>query len=158
MDSGGTFYPIPGPLAGAVDRSGGRGDNPAMTTAASPRVRGILAVEDEPDHLMAVEMLFRGEPGLAFYGASTTAEAEKVLDSAQIDLILLDLALPGEDGLTFCRRIKSQERFQALPVIAFSAFPRQIYEEKAVAAGCVAYLDKPFQPRSLVETVRKYLL
>jgi CheY-like chemotaxis protein len=128
------------------------------TVESSPRVRGILAVEDEPDHLMAVEMLFRGEPGCAFFGAGTTAEAEKILGKENIDLILLDLALPGEDGLTFCRRIKAQERYRALPVIAFSAFPRQFYEEKAIEAGCVAYLDKPFHPRSLVETVRKYLL
>ena len=125
---------------------------------STPRARGILAVEDEPDHLMAVEMLFRGEPGCAFFGAGTTAEAEQILGKEKIDLILLDLALPGEDGLTFCRRIKAQERYRLLPVIAFSAFPRQFYEEKAIEAGCVAYLDKPFHPRSLVETVRKHLL
>ena len=106
---------------------------------------------------MAVEMLFRGVPGFAFFGAGTTAEAEKILEKEKVDLMLLDLALPGEDGLTFCRRIKNLERYRALPVIAFSAFPRQIYEEKAIEAGCVAYLDKPFQPRSLVETVRRYI-
>jgi len=106
---------------------------------------------------MAVEMLFRGEPGFVFFGAGTTAEAEKILEKEKIDLILLDLALPGEDGLTFCRRIKAQERYRELPVLAFSAFPRQVYEEKAIEAGCVAYLDKPFQPRSLVETVRRYI-
>jgi CheY-like chemotaxis protein len=128
-----------------------------MATSEPHTVNGILAVEDEPDHLMAVEMLLRGEPGFDFFGAGTTAEAEKILGESKIDLILLDLALPGEDGLTFCRRIKSQERYRDLPVIAFSAFPRQVYEEKAVAAGCVAYLDKPFQPRSLVETIRKHL-
>ena len=128
-----------------------------MDTTDPPRVRGILAVEDEPDHLMAVEMLFRWEPGFAFFGAGTTAEGEKILENEKIDLILLDLALPGEDGLTFCRRIKTQERYRALPVIAFSAFPRQIYEDKAIEAGCVAYLDKPFHPRALVETVRKHL-
>lgn len=128
-----------------------------MAILESPPVRGLLAVEDEPDHLMAVEMLFRGEPGFSFFGAGTTAEAEKILAAEQIDLVLLDLALPGEDGLTFCRRIKTQERYRTLPVIAFSAFPRQIYEEKAIEAGCVAYLDKPFHPRSLVELVRKHL-
>jgi DNA-binding response OmpR family regulator len=128
-----------------------------MATPESSRAKGILAVEDEPDHLMAVEMLFRGVPGYAFFGAGTTAEAEKILQTEQVDLILLDLALPGEDGLTFCRRIKAQERYQRLPVIAFSAFPRQIYEEKALEAGCVAYFDKPFHPRSLVSTVSKYL-
>jgi len=106
---------------------------------------------------MAVEMLFRWEPGYAFFGAGTTAEAETILENSQVDLVLLDLALPGEDGLTFCRRLKAQERYRALPIIAFSAFPRQIYEEKALEAGCVAYLDKPFQPRSLVETVQHHL-
>jgi len=102
-------------------------------------------------------MLFRWEPGFAFFGAGTTAEAEATLEKEKIDLVLLDLALPGEDGLTFCRRIKARERFRDLPVIAFSAFPRQIYEEKAVEAGCIAYLDKPFHPRELIELVRKYL-
>ena len=106
---------------------------------------------------MAVEMLFRWEPGYAFFGAGTTAEAEEILGKEKIDLILLDLALPGEDGLTFCRRIKAQERYRQIPVIAFSAFPRQIYEEKALEAGCVAYFDKPFQPRMLLEIVRKHL-
>jgi CheY-like chemotaxis protein len=118
--------------------------------------RHILAVEDEPDHLMAVEMLLRFEDGYAFHGAGSTAEAEEILGREPIELILLDLALPGEDGLTFCRRIKQQERYRDLPVVAFSAFPRQIYEEKALAAGCAAYLDKPFHPRDLLALVRRY--
>lgn len=128
-----------------------------MANPEDPGIKGILAVEDEPDHLMAVEMLFRGEPGYEFFGAATTVEAEKILETEQIQVMLLDLALPGEDGLTFCKRIKARERYRNLPVIAFSAFPRQIYEEKALEAGCVAYLDKPFQPRALVELVRRYL-
>jgi len=128
-----------------------------MAAAETPRVLGILAVEDEPDHLMAVEMLFRGVPGLRFFGAGTTAEADKILERERIDLILLDLALPGEDGLAFCRRIKGKERYRTLPVIAFSAFPRSIYEERALAAGCVAFLDKPFHPHDLIELVRKHL-
>jgi CheY-like chemotaxis protein len=106
---------------------------------------------------MAVDMLFRGVPGIRFFGAGTTAEADEILDRERIDLILLDLALPGEDGLTFCRRIKRNERYRALPVIAFSAFPRGIYEERALEAGCAAFLDKPFHPHDLVELVRKHL-
>jgi len=120
-------------------------------------VRRILAVEDEPDHLMAVEMLLRGEPGLEFFGAGTSAEADVILGREPIDLILLDLALPGEDGLAFCKRIKGQERFHALPVIAFSAFPRQMYESRARQAGCVDYLDKPFNSRALIEVIRRHL-
>jgi two-component system OmpR family response regulator len=128
-----------------------------MSPDASPAVRRILTVEDEPDHLMAVEMLFRGEPGIEFFGAGTTAEADEILRREPVDLILLDLALPGEDGLSFCKRLKAQERYRALPVIAFSAFPRQIYESRAREVGCIDYFDKPFHPRDLIAAVRKHL-
>jgi two-component system OmpR family response regulator len=128
-----------------------------MSPAAAPAVRRILTVEDEPDHLMAVEMLFRGEPGIEFFGAGTTAEADAILERQAIDLILLDLALPGEDGLSFCRRIKAQERYRDLPVIAFSAFPRQIYESRAREVGCIDYFDKPFHPRDLIAAVKRHL-
>jgi DNA-binding response OmpR family regulator len=128
-----------------------------MSADAVAPLRHILAVEDEPDHLMAVELLLQIEPAWAFHGAGSTVEAEAILTKEPIDLVLLDLALPGEDGLSFCRRIKAQERWRDLPVIAFSAFPRQIYEDKAREAGCVAYLDKPFHPRELLALVRTYL-
>jgi two-component system OmpR family response regulator len=128
-----------------------------MNPDALPAVRRILTVEDEPDHLMAVELLFRGEPGIEFFGAGTTVEADAILQREKIDLILLDLALPGEDGLSFCRRIKAQERYRDLPVIAFSAFPRQIYESRARDVGCLDYFDKPFHPRDLIAAVKKHL-
>ena len=130
-----------------------------MDTGAPPKPqkRHILAVEDEPDHLMAVEMLFSLEKDFVFHGAGSTAEADAILAREPVDLILLDLALPGEDGLTFCRRIKGDERFRAIPVVAFSAFPSQVYEERALEAGCVDFLGKPFHPRDLLATVRKHL-
>jgi two-component system cell cycle response regulator len=128
-----------------------------MAVSLHPRVKGILAVEDEPDHLMAVEMVFRGDPGYRFFGAGTTGEADGILAREQIDVILLDLALPGEDGLTFCKRIKRDERYRAVPVIAFSAFPRGVYEPRALEAGCVAFVDKPFHPRALLELVHKHV-
>ncbi len=127
-----------------------------MDAADTLRPKQILAVEDEPDHLAAVEMLFTLEPGFVLHGAHTTAEAAVILEREAIDLILLDLALPGEDGLTFCRRIKTQPRNRHIPVIAFSAFPHQLYEEKALEAGCVEYLDKPFHPRVLLEAMRRH--
>lgn len=127
-----------------------------MSDAEPQNIRHLLAVEDEPDHLMAVEMLFRGLPGYIFHGAADTAAAEAILAVTPIDIILLDLALPGEDGITFCKRLKAQERYRDLKIIAFSAFPRQVYEDRAIEAGCVAYIDKPFRPRELVDLVRKY--
>lgn len=128
-----------------------------MAEESAPQKKHILAVDDEPDHLMAVEMLFTLEPGYVFHGAGTTAEASVILEREPIDLILLDLALPGEDGLSFCRRIKAQPRYRPIPVVAFSAFPRQIYEPRALEAGCAEYVDKPFQHRALFAAVRRHL-
>jgi CheY-like chemotaxis protein len=127
-----------------------------MSDEVQQGVRHLLAVEDEPDHLMAVEMIFRGLPGYVIHGAADTREAEAILESQPIDLVLLDLALPREDGITFCKRIKSLERYRDLKIIAFSAFPRQIYEDRAREAGCIEYVDKPFHPRELVELVRRH--
>ena len=92
-----------------------------MATLEAPRVRGILAVEDEPDHLMAVEMLFRWEPGYAFFGAGTTADAEKILGKEKIDLILLDLMMPVLDGADVLLQKKKDPTIDDIPVIALTA-------------------------------------
>jgi CheY-like chemotaxis protein len=117
----------------------------------------ILIVEDEPDHLLAIKLIFEGEVDIEVSPAGNTREADEALEKAKIDLILLDLALPGEDGIQFCRRAKGKEEYREIPIIALTAYPDQIWRDRAIEAGCIDYVGKPFEPKKLIETVRKHL-
>jgi DNA-binding response OmpR family regulator len=114
----------------------------------------IMIVEDEPDHRMAMQMIFEREEGIEVYSAADTGEADRILGDEEIDLILLDIALPGEDGLHFCRRLRSRPEYADLPIIALSAFPDQLWRDKALDAGCTEFVGKPFDPPKLLELVR----
>ena len=116
----------------------------------------ILAVEDEQSHLMALESIFEAEEGFNLHPARDTDEACALLEKTGVDVIILDLALPGENGFEFCRRIKNDPDLRHIPVIALSAFPRDYYEEKALEAGCVEFVEKPFDHHELVEKVRSH--
>jgi two-component system OmpR family response regulator len=121
------------------------------------RKQHILIVEDEPDHLLAVEMTLSLEEEFVLHTATNTKEAETVLESAPIDIVILDLALPQEDGLSFCKRMKEELIYRDLPFVAFSAYPSQMYRDRSLAAGCADFIEKPFSSRRLLEVVRKIL-
>jgi CheY-like chemotaxis protein len=117
----------------------------------------ILVVEDEPDHLQAIKMILEREGGFEVVAAADAREGDEMLAKHDIDLILLDIALPGESGLDFCRRIKGEEENRDLPVIALSAYPDSIWRERSLEAGCVDYISKPSEPKIIVEILRQYL-
>ena len=117
----------------------------------------ILIVEDEPDHLLAIKLIFEGEDDIEVSPAGNTREADEALDRDRIDIILLDIALPGEGGIEFCRRTRKREEYREIPIIALTAYPDQIWRDRVIEAGCTDYVGKPFEPKTLIETVRKYL-
>lgn len=117
----------------------------------------ILIVEDEPDHLLALKLVFEGEEDIDVSPAGNTGEADEALEKAKIDLILLDIALPGEGGMEFCRRTRKRAEYGEIPIIALTAYPDQLWRDRVIEAGCTDYVGKPFEPKKLVETVRKYL-
>ena len=117
----------------------------------------ILVVEDEPDHRLAVQMIFEREEGLDVLTAGDTKEAEKCLQEKHVDLILLDIALPGETGMEFCARLTADNRSIKVPIIAMSAFPDTIWRDKALETGCIDFFSKPFDPPKLVALVKKTL-
>lgn len=73
------------------------------------------------------------------------------------DLVLMDIQLPGLDGYEATRRIKASTGLQHLPILAVTSFALSGDEEKARAAGCDAYVAKPFSPRVLLGKVRELL-
>ncbi len=117
----------------------------------------ILIVEDEPDHLLALKLIFEGEEDIDVSPAGNTREADEALDNAKIDIILLDIALPGEGGMEFCRRTRKRAEYREIPIIALTAYPVQLWRDRAIEAGCTDYVGKPFEPKKLIDTVRKHL-
>jgi CheY-like chemotaxis protein len=89
--------------------------------------------------------------------ASTTAEARERLATRHPDLILVDIQLPGQDGLSFARQLKSDPATAPIPIVALTAHAMTGDREDTLAAGCDGYIAKPIDTRTLGEQVRRYL-
>jgi len=88
--------------------------------------------------------------------SSTTAEqALQSLDQDHPDVVLLDLNLPGMNGLSFLKLLKASPRTMHLPVVAVTAYPDNFQREELLAAGCVAYLVKPLGIGELLSALEK---
>ena len=113
----------------------------------------ILIVDDDRDisSLLAEYLEKNG------YRTSTAADGAamwKVLDHARIDLIVLDLNLPGEDGLTLCRTLRARS---SLPVIMLTARGEPVDRILGLEMGADDYVPKPFEPRELFARIRSVL-
>jgi CheY-like chemotaxis protein len=73
------------------------------------------------------------------------------------DLILMDITMPGMDGLTLTRRLKTDPRLKAIPIVAVSSLAMKGDDQKALAAGCDAYITKPIDTRRLPAQVLEWL-
>jgi len=107
----------------------------------------VLIVDDNEMNLkLASEVLEVG--GFAVERVMDAQEAQKSLAGALPDLILMDIALPGMDGLTLTRKLKADERLKHIPVIALTAFAMKGDDLKAIDAGCAGYITpvKAFPP------------
>jgi CheY-like chemotaxis protein len=116
----------------------------------------ILVVEDNPVNLELVVDLLTN----AGYRVLTANDAEAGLHVAaaeQPDLVLMDISLPGTDGLQAVSSLKSSSRTAHLPIVAVTAHAMAGDEEKARAAGCFAYLTKPIDTRLFVRQIANFL-
>jgi CheY-like chemotaxis protein len=121
-----------------------------MTTAK------ILVVDDNPQNAKLVSFLLRTQG----YGVVTAANADEALAAIEQEaprLILMDLQLPGMDGLTLTRKLKADERTSGIFIVAVTAYAMKGDEGLARAAGCDAYVTKPIDTRSLPGKIAEYL-
>ena len=116
----------------------------------------ILVVDDNPTNLkLAVDVLeFDGYEVLA---ASDAEAALEIIKGGPLDLILMDIALPGMDGLTLTRQLKADERTRHIIIVALTAFAMKGDDNKAREAGCDGYITKPIDTRNLSSAVASYL-
>src|SRR5919197_1280578 len=115
--------------------------------------KSILFVEDDRDIRMLLAD-FLAREGFAVEVAEDGAAVDRVLARTRPDLVILDLMLPGEDGLSICRRLYAHERF---PILILSAKSDEIDRVVGLETGADDYLVKPFGPRELIARVRAML-
>ena len=108
----------------------------------------VLVVEDNPVNLELVEAILDRE-GYHIVAAASAEEALERLRGLRPHLVLLDIQLPGLDGLGLMRLLKSNPDTAGIPVVALSAHARREDRQAALAAGCVDYIAKPIDTRTL---------
>jgi CheY-like chemotaxis protein len=116
----------------------------------------ILYVEDNEDNVYMLEGRLRRKG----FEIAIASDGERGIEAAHIDrpdLILMDLSLPGMDGWEATRRLKASPETKAIPVIALSAHAMEGDREKAVAAGCDDYEQKPVDFSRLLEKIHALL-
>ncbi len=116
----------------------------------------ILIVEDnEANRLLAGAVLER--EGYRVEMAGNAEEALQKLVNGSPDLILMDVQMPGMDGLTLTRRLKGDARTADIPVVALTALAMMGDRERTLEAGCSGYISKPINTRTFASEVSKYL-
>lgn len=116
----------------------------------------ILIVDDNAVNLKLASEVLESE-GYEVDRAPDAEAAQHLLAQRTPDLILMDIALPGMDGLTLTTLIKRDPELRTIPVIAMTAFAMKGDQERALEAGCDGYIAKPIDIRSFTRTVAGYL-
>src|SRR5438128_2042018 len=112
----------------------------------------ILIVEDNPDNMLLTVMLLQSVSHTVL--SAIDAEAGLALARAERpDLILMDIQLPGMDGLEATALLKKDDATRAIPVIALTALAMKGDEERIRAAGCDGYIAKPMRYQEFLTTI-----
>jgi CheY-like chemotaxis protein len=116
----------------------------------------IMIVDDNETNLKLVGDLLEIE-GFEIYRCVDAEHALSLLEHVTPDLILMDLALPGIDGLQLTQKLKSQAATSDIKIVALTASAMKGDRERILAAGCDGYITKPIDTRKFKEEVIQYL-
>ena len=123
-----------------------------MTVAA----RKILVVEDNDMNMQLVEFLLE-EGGYDIVKAASGEEALAVTREHEPDLILMDIHLPGMDGLSVVRAMKTDDRTRRIPILALTAHAMRGDKDRFLEAGCDGYISKPIDVKTFVASIERFL-
>lgn len=116
----------------------------------------ILIAEDNED-LRGMLGQFFGANGYRTVEAADGHEAVEAAARERPDLIIMDLGMPGLDGLSAIAEIRRRAPADETPVVIVSAYDRLEFRTEAVAAGCAGFITKPVEPAELLKTIRLLL-
>ena len=121
--------------------------------------RKILVVEDNDMNMQLVEFLLE-EGGYDIVKAASGEEALAITRDAATqapDLILMDIHLPGMDGLSVVREMKTNERTSNIPILALTAHAMRGDKDRFLEAGCDGYISKPIDVKTFISSIEQYL-
>ncbi len=119
-------------------------------------IKTILVVEDNELNMKLVKGLIK----IGKYRMLEALDAEsgiQLIREQQPDLVLMDIQLPGMDGLSATKIIKADSALKDIPIVALTSYAMEGDKEKALAAGCTGYIAKPIDTRKFLKTVSQYL-
>lgn len=121
--------------------------------------RNILVVEDNDMNMQLVEFLLE-EGGYRIVKATSGEEALAITRDGPgraPDLILMDIHLPGMDGLSVVRAIKADERTARIPILALTAHAMRGDKDRFLEAGCDGYISKPIDVKTFIASIERYM-
>jgi len=120
------------------------------------KTQKILVVDDSPTFLTLLEEELKRE-GYGVYAVENGEEALEIINNQQVDCIVIDLVMPGMDGIELCKRIKGHPQTRAVPVFVVSARPGREVVDRSLAAGAEDFIRKPFENEELMDRIRRLL-
>jgi two-component system, cell cycle response regulator DivK len=116
----------------------------------------IIVVDDNQANLKLASDLLEID-GFTVYRCNDAESTIEIIRHHIPDLILMDVALPGMDGLELTRQLKSDPRTAGVKIVALTAFAMKSDSEKVFAAGCDGYITKPIDTRQFIKQLKPYL-
>ncbi len=108
----------------------------------------ILLVEDDPTDMKLLNAVLKFS-GHRVLEKGSAEQALEQIRASQPEMVLIDLKLPGMDGFTLARLLKSDSGTRHIPIVAITAAPEKFSREEAIVAGCDAFVTKPIDTRKL---------
>ena len=118
--------------------------------------KNVMVVEDNEKNRKLMRVVLKSK-GYAVIEAATGEEALNLLKNQKPNIILMDIQLPGIDGLTLIKLIKADDMTKEIPIIAVTAYAMKGDEQKILETGCDAYVSKPINTQELPLIIEKYI-
>ncbi len=118
--------------------------------------KNVMVVEDNEKNRKLMRVVLKAK-GYNVIEAASGEDALNILRNQKPDIILMDIQLPGIDGITLIKQIKGTSVLKDTPIIAVTAYAMKGDEEKIMEAGCDAYVSKPINTQELPLIIEKYI-
>jgi two-component system, chemotaxis family, chemotaxis protein CheY len=116
-----------------------------------------ILIVDDSESIRELVSLTLESSGYTVDKGTDGADALKLLDGREINLVITDLNMPNMDGIQFIREVRSREGYSSIPILMLTTESQQVKKEEAKAAGATGWIVKPFVQEKLIEVVKKVI-